>query len=101
MIPPAIAVKTPLIAGKPLAPEIPKHNGNAIKNTSKPETKSLFRFFISPAAFPTGGELSTVIVIFYVEVASFRSAKKQGENPASSAQRLYRNQYGSNTLKTQ
>jgi hypothetical protein len=44
MIPPAMAVKMPASGGQPLAPEMPRHNGSAIKNTMNPDKKSCKRF---------------------------------------------------------
>jgi hypothetical protein len=42
-IPPMIAVKIPAIGGYPLASEMPRQSGNAIKNTRKPESRSLLQ----------------------------------------------------------
>jgi hypothetical protein len=42
--PPIIAVNTPAVAGKPLASEIARHNGNAIRNTRKPAVRSACHF---------------------------------------------------------
>ena len=47
--PPIIAVIIPADGGNPEAIEMPKHNGKAIKNTKKPDSKSLRQFSFKPA----------------------------------------------------
>jgi hypothetical protein len=42
-IPPMIAVKMPAIGGYPLASEMPRHSGNAIRITRKPDSRSFFQ----------------------------------------------------------
>jgi hypothetical protein len=49
IIPPIIAVNTPMTGGNPEAPAIPKHRGNAISETKNPESISLFQFSFNPA----------------------------------------------------
>ena len=44
--PPMMAVITPAIGGKPLAIEIPRHSGSAIKNTSEPDNASALRLWV-------------------------------------------------------
>jgi hypothetical protein len=40
---PTIAVNTPATGGKPLASEMPRHRGSAMRNTRKPLVASCFR----------------------------------------------------------
>jgi hypothetical protein len=42
-IEPTTAVKMPAIGGKPLALEIAKHSGKAIRKTKNPESKSFLK----------------------------------------------------------
>jgi hypothetical protein len=46
--PPIMAVIMPPIGGKPDAIAIPRHNGKAIRNTKKPDSKSLRQFSTKP-----------------------------------------------------
>ena len=44
----------PPIAGYPLASEMPRHKGRAMRNTRKPDNKSLSRNFLKPCRSPRG-----------------------------------------------
>jgi hypothetical protein len=44
-MPPTMAVSSPEIGGTPLAMEMPRHNGKAIRKTRKPEMISDFILF--------------------------------------------------------
>ena len=67
-IPPIIAVIIPAEGGKPEAIEIPKHSGNAIRKTRKPESKSFRQCAFKPAK-PVAGKnavaLSFIKISFY------------------------------------
>ena len=53
-IPPMIAVKMPAIGGQPLAFEMARHSGKAIRKTRNPERMSLLKQLLNPARLPTG-----------------------------------------------
>jgi hypothetical protein len=44
----------PATAGYPEAREIPKHSGNAIRKTKKPERISFLEWVLNPLRFPLG-----------------------------------------------
>ena len=62
-IPPAIAVNTPLMAGNPLAPAMPRQSGNAMRNTKSPDTKSNFMYFMNPTESPRGTSSSLGFIV--------------------------------------
>ncbi len=49
--PPIMAVSIPIASGKPLAFAMPKLNGNANRNTKKPERTSFFQCFLNKVIF--------------------------------------------------
>lgn len=51
---PMMAVKIPASGGNPLASEMPKHKGSAIKKTNSPDTTSDLKYCTNPAALPIG-----------------------------------------------
>ena len=57
-IAPTMAVNTPAIGGKPLAIEMPRHNGKAIRNTKNPDIKSCGKYFPKPRRSPRGMSVS-------------------------------------------
>ena len=60
-----MAVISPAVGGKPDAMEMPKHSGRAIKNTKKPDNKSLRQFSFKPAMPVLGRALTEVALIDY------------------------------------
>ena len=64
-----MAVNTPAIAGNPEAREMPKHSGNAIKKTNKPDTKSYLMYFKNPAGLPMGVSRSSTSLLCEFSIA--------------------------------
>ncbi len=63
-IDPMIAVKMPASGGYPLASEIPKQRGKAIKNTRNPERISSLKYRRKPLAVPCG--TSSIVIIISI-----------------------------------
>ena len=65
--PPIIAVINPIIGGKSEAFAIPKLNGNANKNTMKPEIASVLKFSFKPAN-PSAGMYFFIFAFIYFQI---------------------------------
>ena len=62
--PPIIAVSTPMIGGKPEAPAMPKLNGNAIRETKKPDMASCCQLSFNPARPSLGVAIVDCLFVF-------------------------------------
>jgi len=78
-----MAVNTPAMAGYPLAREIPRQSGRAIRKTRKPESRSLPKYLVKPDRLPHGASSPDSLIL--VEVAEFMTGGTHvGDNEGAS-----------------
>jgi hypothetical protein len=66
-IPPTIAVMTPIIGRKLLAPAILKLSGKAMRATRKPDNRSSFQFSVKPLKPAAGFFVAEFIIFIWIK----------------------------------